>query len=69
MTTEERTFVYGEGFHEHTRGDEACEGCWKSSPCRCECGGLVHGQFFEEDWDSVFLAYYCDRCGEDYQEA
>lgn len=51
----------------HTVGDTECGHCWSGFPRDCDeegCGGLVHAEFMEESYDSVYLTYRCDRCGE-----
>lgn len=52
-----------EEFLDHTQGDVNCEYCWGWGPHKkCECGGVVHSEFEEESYDSVFLTYECDAC-------
>lgn len=50
----------------HDVGDSSCRFCWESFPRECDCGGLVHGQFLEEDYDGYYLIYKCDKCEYDY---
>lgn len=61
------TFKLGElGFeHEHDAGDTDCEACWPRYPKPCECGGLVHAEFGDEDKNCNYWLYTkCDRCGD-----
>ena len=54
-----------EGGDEHIFGDEECEGCWKS-PVRCDCGGLIHNQFGDEDSNCNYWLYeFCENCDEE----
>lgn len=53
---------------EHYVGREDCPGCWSDAwPVSCEtegCGGLVHAEFEDENYDGDYwLSYRCDRCG------
>ena len=53
----------------HESGDIECELCW-NRPLSCECGGLIHTAFGDEDSDCNYWLYKkCDRCGSDYNEA
>jgi len=52
-----------DGF-DHARGDPKCGQCWTLFPEPCKCGGLIHGQFGDEDADCDYWLYYaCDKCG------
>ncbi len=51
---------------EHEDGNEECPECWMGYPERCKCGGLIHGEFLETDFeDNVYVYWKCDKCGED----
>lgn len=56
--------------NDHEEGNKNCPSCWFGYPVACECGGLIHAAFGDEneegDW---WLIYKCDKCGEDYEEA
>lgn len=67
------TFYVGpEESCEHTVGDADCQAGWcgvHGYPKDCECGGLIHADFGDEDWDGDYWLYKkCDRCGDDYEE-
>ena len=49
----------------HNIGDVACPQCWGyHDPKPCECGGLIHTEFGDEDGDCNYWLYYkCDKCG------
>lgn len=48
---------------EHDVGDADCGACWTSSN-RCECGGIIHNAFGDENYDCDYWLYYkCDECG------
>lgn len=59
-------FNFGEfGGTDHRAGDPNCEDCWIGYPQRCHCGGLIHSNFGDEDWDGDYwLETKCDKCGE-----
>ena len=44
------TFRFGESDSDHVVDDEDCEACW-GNPERCECGGLIHTEFGDENSD------------------
>jgi len=53
----------------HFTGDKKCSGCWGNYPEPCKCGGLIHAEFGDENYDGDYWLYYrCDKCGEDYEE-
>lgn len=61
--------VSGEGMYQHVVGDENCRAGWCAGrgpyPKPCECGGLIHADFGDEDSDCNYWLYTkCDRCGE-----
>jgi len=49
--------------NKHDIGDTECTACWSSYPKLCECGGLIHAEFGDENWDGYWLYYKCDKCG------
>lgn len=54
---------------EHEEGNPECSGCFCRNTKRCKCGGLIHVQFLDEDYDGdVHLQFKCDKCGDDYEE-
>ena len=54
---------------DHVENDEHCDGCWSGYPRKCECGGLIHAEFGDENYDmDYYLIYYCDKCGYDYED-
>ena len=63
--------VSGEGLYRHRVGDRACHEGWCGAiaepyPKACECGGLIHADFGDEDHDGNYWLYTkCDRCGEE----
>lgn len=61
MTSE---FEFGEKMWTHIRGDKDCGGCfgWPIEK-PCECGGHIHTEWGDEDWDGYWLYYMCDQCG------
>ena len=51
--------------YEHDVGNENCKSGWCGGwdfPKRCKCGGLIHADFCDEDYDNVYLNYKCDSC-------
>ena len=55
--------------YNHQVGDTKCPECWSEYPCACECGGLIHAQFGDENYDGDYwLDRQCDKCGDDYRE-
>jgi hypothetical protein len=48
--------------YEHIVGDEDCDGCYYSPQSKCDCGGLVHNEYDDEDYDNIYLTYRCDKC-------
>lgn len=66
------TFTLGEGLYQHEVGnEECCEGwCGGGYPLHCKCGGLIHADFGDEDYDCNYWLYKkCDKCGDDYEES
>lgn len=54
---------------EHEIGDKECSDCWSGYPKPCKCGGLIHAEFGDENYDMDYWLYYkCDLCGDDYEE-
>jgi hypothetical protein len=61
--------VSGEGRYDHVIGDEHCNEGWCNGgddfPYRCECGGLIHADFGDEEYSGDYWLYEkCDKCGE-----
>ena len=51
--------------NEHQVGKKDCEDCWGNYPKDCECGGLIHAAFGDENSDGDYWLYTkCDKCGE-----
>lgn len=56
--------------YNHEWDNPDCPKCWMYYPRDCKCGGLIHAEFFETNFDDdVWLSYWCSKCGEDYEEA
>ena len=68
---ENETFeVSGEGIYFHIVGNEDCQEGWCGVlyPKKCVCGGLIHADFGEENYDGDYWLYEkCDRCGKEYE--
>ena len=67
MTAPKTTDVSGEGIYEHAVGDRNCQQGWCIAggyPKPCSCGGLIHADFGDEDYDGNYWLYTkCDKCG------
>ena len=53
----------------HTTGDTGCNVSFCGDgvyPKPCNCGGLIHCEFIDEDWDGCITRKECDTCG--YEE-
>ena len=54
----------------HIAGDPDCTGGWCDGgngryPKPCECGGLIHADWGDENWDGDYWLWTkCDVCGE-----
>jgi hypothetical protein len=50
---------------DHLIDQECCPSCWQhTNTDKCDnCGGRIHNEFYEEDYDNVYLEYLCDKCG------
>lgn len=63
----EQKVIIGEGKFEHKAGDKECSMGWCNVvgwPKECQCGGLIHAEFGDEDMDcNYFLYTKCDKCG------
>ena len=69
MTEVFTTFDFGDNLgYEHRIGDPTCDDGWCGGgrfPKPCECGGLIHANFGDENYDGDYWLYKkCDRCGE-----
>ena len=52
-------------FEDHEIGNIKCDGCWQGYPIHCECGGLIHAEFGDENYDGDYwLDTKCDKCGD-----
>ena len=52
---------------DHDVGDNECPECWDGFPRECQCGGLVHASFGDEDYEGDYWLYYkCDKCGDGF---
>lgn len=55
--------------YEHDGGLDNCRACWEGYPKICECGGLVHADFGDENENGDYwLTKQCDNCGESHNE-
>ena len=72
---EQQTFdVSGEGIWSHVVGDADCKSGWcggiSGYPKPCPCGGLIHADFGDENYDGDYwLHTKCDRCGRSERDA
>lgn len=68
MEPEPELLIFGEVGYEHEVGNANCGVGWcgaHSYPKPCECGGLMHANFGDEDMDcNYWLETKCDKCGE-----
>lgn len=60
-----KLFPLGETGDMHEIGNEECADCWGDYPKPCECGGLIHASWGDENIDDYWLYTQCDRCGEE----
>ena len=61
-------FIHIDGY-EHPIGDKDCAICWSGYPVPCVCGGLIHAEFGDENYDGDYWLYEeCDKCCYDYEE-
>ncbi len=62
LTTQNELIIDG---YAHIIGDKKCGECWSGYPRECECGGLIHASFGDENYDCDYWLYTkCDKCGE-----
>ena len=67
---ENETFDFGDMLgYKHLIGNRGCSAGWcdggSNYPITCDCGGLIHANFGDEDSDCNYWLYTkCDRCGE-----
>ena len=58
--------------NKHKIGDKDCSMGWCSCigwPHKCECGGLIHAEFGDEDMEgNYYLITVCDKCGEQFYD-
>jgi hypothetical protein len=58
------SMLLGDTNDEHIINDKECVICWSGYPIQCECGGLIHATFGDEDSDCNYWCYtQCDKCG------
>jgi hypothetical protein len=65
-----QTFQVGDMDYNHEIGNDKCSKGWcdggSNYPDQCDCGGLIHADFGDENCDCDYWLYRkCDRCGED----
>ncbi|MFH0976819.1 MAG: hypothetical protein V1874_13625 [Spirochaetota bacterium] len=47
----------------HEIGNTNCSKCWNGYPIKCDCGGLIHASFGDENSEYDYWLYYkCDKC-------
>lgn len=46
----------------HERRNMECPVCYRY-PDTCFCGGLVHIEYMDENWDGPIFERECDDCG------
>ncbi len=52
-----------DGYSIHKVGDSNCDECWEGYPVKCECGGLIHACFGDENGSGDYWLYFkCDIC-------
>ncbi len=55
-------FPYGGQDSNHADEGE-CSACWSGFPCPCKCGGMIHAEFGDENYDGDFwLERICTNC-------
>jgi hypothetical protein len=69
----ETFYVSPDDIWEREIGNEKCTGGWcgviSRYPKKCVCGGLIHADFGDEDYDCNYWLYEkCDKCGKDFEE-
>ena len=60
------TFVFGDTDEPHNVGDANCSAGWCGNefPKPCQCGGLIHANFGDENANCDYWLYErCDKCG------
>ena len=66
-TSERKTYRVRPDGNEHEIGNKKCgvEWCGSGYPRPCDCGGLIHADFGDENYDGDYWLYTkCDMCGE-----
>ena len=63
-------FSFGDSIDLHEKGNVECPACWSGYPkWKCRCGGLVHAEFGDENYDGDYWLYHkCDKCGDGFDE-
>ena len=69
--TDFELFTVGSGFDAdegHEIGNPECPECW-NPPTQCNCGGLIHSAFGDENYDGDYwLIHSCEKCRDNYDE-
>lgn len=51
------------------RHDAECDGCLRSFPRACRCGGQIHAERGDEsEAGDIWLRRWCSECGIDWDE-
>lgn len=49
--------------YDHQKNNPECPACWRGFPVPCECGGLIHAEFGDENANGdYYLIYRCSKC-------
>ena len=49
----------------HKIGDPECSECFLHGSSECACGGRIHHEYGDENYDGDYWTYdKCDKCGE-----
>jgi len=71
MPKKPKFITFGESDQPHLVGEKTCTVDWCDGgsstgyPKLCECGGLIHAEFGDENYDCDYWLYTkCDKCGE-----
>jgi hypothetical protein len=67
---DDKHFIINNEYMVHEIGNRKCKGClrwWDRELDTHKCGGLMHQEYDDEDWDgSTYTIDRCDKCGEPY---
>ena len=48
---------------EHEKGNKDCPECWDKETLLCQCGGIIHTDFGDENSDGDYWLYKtCENC-------